>query len=81
MDYSSDKRAKRFEQKKRHVKRQVDILKVYGVEYQLDQPHRFHKRKALNCGDPKCVMCSNPRKVFGEKTFQERKFEAIAEED
>ena len=76
MDYSSDKRFKRFQQKKRHIDRQVDILKTTGVEHNKDQPHRYHKKKALNCGDPTCVMCMNPRKAFGEKTMQEKKFEA-----
>jgi hypothetical protein len=27
----------------------------------------------MNCGDPKCVMCSNPRKTFKEPTAQEKK--------
>ena len=40
--------------------------------------HRYHKMKALNCGDPNCVMCMNPRKAFGHKTMQEIKFECAA---
>ena len=40
--------------------------------------HRYHKKNALNCGDSNCVMCGNPRKFFGEKTMQERKFECQA---
>jgi hypothetical protein len=39
--------------------------------------HRFHKKNALNCGDPNYVMCMNPRKAFGEKTMQERRFECV----
>lgn len=49
-----------------------------GFAHSHNQPHRYHKKKALNCGDPKCVMCANPRKVFGHKTLQEKKFEAVA---
>lgn len=40
--------------------------------------HRFHKKHALNCGDSTCIMCMNPRKAWGEKTIQERKFECQA---
>lgn len=75
-----DKRNKRFQQKQRHIDRQ------YGIWCETmnrdgkwtKEPHRFHKKNALNCGDPNCVMCMNPRKAFGEKTIQERKFECQA---
>jgi hypothetical protein len=29
----------------------------------------------LDCGNPNCVMCANPRKVWKEKTIQEKRFE------
>jgi hypothetical protein len=29
----------------------------------------------MNCGNPNCVMCGNPRKVWGEKTMQEKRFD------
>jgi hypothetical protein len=73
-----EKRSKRIAQKQRHIERQVDIMSVHGLNNCKDQPHRFHKRKAMNCGDPGCVMCGNPRKFFKEKTLQEKKFEAVA---
>lgn len=82
---SKDKRQKRFQQKRRHIDRQLDIytthLSFYGDTVMNKQPHRFHKRHALNCGDSHCVMCGNPRKFFGEKTFQERKFECAGTDD
>jgi hypothetical protein len=40
-----------------------------------EQPHRFAKHHVLNCGNPKCVLCANPRHTFGEKTIQEKRFE------
>ena len=40
----------------------------------IDQPHRMSKMHAMNCGDPRCYMCGNPRKFFKEPTVQERKF-------
>lgn len=73
-----EKRSKRIAQKHRHIDRQVDIMHIYGFNNCKNQPHRFHKRKAMNCGDSKCVMCGNPRKFFNQKTIQEKKFEAVA---
>jgi hypothetical protein len=53
------------------VKKQTRIAKTYGVP--VDEPHKFAKRHAMNCGDPKCYMCANPRKVFNEPTQQEKR--------
>jgi hypothetical protein len=53
------------------VKRQVKIAKDLGAPI-LDA-HRFDKRHAMNCGDPQCHMCGNPRKFFKEPTFQEKR--------
>lgn len=74
-----EKRAKRLLQKERHIERQIRILKESGIwGVTVENPHRLHKVHALNCGKPKCLMCMNPRKSFGQKTIQERKFEAVA---
>ena len=40
----------------------------------IDQPHRWAKRHAMDCGRPRCMVCGNPRKIWNEKTFQEEKF-------
>jgi hypothetical protein len=74
------KHSTRLHQKQNHINRQVQIAKDYHMHKNmkwksLDEPHRNHKTAILNCGDPKCVMCMNPRKAFGEKTMQEKKFE------
>jgi hypothetical protein len=53
------------------VKRQTKIAKTYGVP--VSEPHKFAKHHAMNCGDPKCVMCMNPRKSFKELTQQEKR--------
>jgi len=53
------------------VKKQTRIAKTYGVP--VDEPHKFAKRHAMNCGNPKCHMCGNPRKVFNEPTQQEKR--------
>lgn len=53
------------------VNKQVRIAKAHNVP--VEEPHKFAKHHALNCGDPKCVMCSNPRKVFKELSVQEKR--------
>jgi hypothetical protein len=53
------------------VKKQSKIAKAHGVP--VTEPHKFAKHHAMNCGDPKCMMCSNPRKTFNELTAQEKR--------
>lgn len=78
------KHSTRIHQKENHIKKQVQLAKNYSYhklsstkrEWKyLTQPHRNHKKAIFNCGNPKCHMCMNPRKAFGEKTMQEKKFE------
>jgi hypothetical protein len=53
------------------VKKQTRIAKAYGVP--VTEPHKFAKHHAMNCGNPDCVMCGNPRKTFNELTAQEQR--------
>jgi len=53
------------------VKKQTRIAKGFGLP--VDEPHKFVKHHAMNCGNPKCHMCGNPRKVFNEPTQQEKR--------
>lgn len=70
---SKDRRQKRFLQKDRHIERQVTIALTNEHDYFRDDVnrHKLHKRHAMNCGKPTCLLCMNPRKAFGEKTMQE----------
>ena len=68
---TKDKHSKRLHQKENHVKKQTKIAKQLGI--QQKEPHRFAKHSPANCGNPKCVMCANPRKTFKELTAQEQK--------
>jgi F420-0:gamma-glutamyl ligase-like protein len=54
------------------VKKQQKIAKQFGLNHNY-QPHRWVKHHALNCGNPRCLLCKNPRKTFKELTAQERK--------
>ena len=68
------KRQKRFQQKNRHIERQFDIAKTNNHHYYNDNnKHRLHKMRAMDCGNPNCYMCGNPRRSpwDGSKTMQE----------
>jgi hypothetical protein len=74
------KRSRRILKEENAIKKQVRIAKQYGMdEKYTEQPHRFAKHHALNCGNPKCIMCDNPRHVWGEKTMQEKSFDQTCE--
>lgn len=75
-------RQRRFQQKRRHILRQRSIYLAYRMveddmipEFQF---HRYHKRKAMNCGTPRCIFCGNPRYIWNQKTLQERKHEQFS---
>jgi hypothetical protein len=72
------KHSKRILKTDNAVKKQVKIAKEFGIE--VKEPHKFAKLHAMNCGNPKCFMCSNPRKVFKEKTIQEKRLEQNIDE-
>ena len=65
------KKSKRLQKDENAVKKQTKIAKEFGVP--VTEPHKFAKRHAMNCGNPNCVMCSNPRKTFKELTQQEKR--------
>lgn len=67
-----ERHSKRLYSEESAVKKQVKIAKAYGVE--VKEPHKLAKHHALNCGNPKCIMCANPRKTFKELTAQEQSF-------
>ena len=72
------KHSKRILKTDNAVKKQVKIAKSAGSD--ISQPHKFAKLHAMNCGNPKCFMCANPRKVFNEKTIQEKRLEQNIDE-
>jgi hypothetical protein len=65
------KHSKRLLKDENAVKKQTKIAKTFGVP--VKEPHKFAKHHAMNCGNPKCVMCGNPRKTFKELTAQEKR--------
>jgi hypothetical protein len=39
----------------------------------IKQPHRLHKRRAMDCGNPQCYLCGNPRKTHKDRLTQQEK--------
>ena len=70
-DEEKVKHSKRIFETDNAVKKQVKIAKEFGIP--VKEPHKFAKHHAMNCGNPKCFMCSNPRKTFNELTPQEKR--------
>ena len=60
------------------IARQVKIAKTnssYNQKKIIKQPHRLAKHHAMNCGNPNCYLCGNPRKTHKDKlTTQEKRF-------
>ena len=67
--------SKRLLQKNNYIKKQLKIARAHGMEIKRGQEHRLQDHAALNCGRPSCMLCSNPRRVWKEKTIKEKSFE------
>jgi hypothetical protein len=72
-DEDKIKHSRRISKKRTAIQKQVKIAKAHGIT--VREYHRYAKHHALNCGRPHCMLCSNPRRTWGEKTIQEKKFE------
>ena len=59
------------------IHKQLKIAKQHGAGFNdmaIKEPHRLAKHHAMDCGNPKCLLCSR-EKVFKERTIQERRFD------
>jgi hypothetical protein len=79
--------AKFLNSRRRHktdvaIARQVKIAKSHGLGFNdkhIKEPHRHAKHHAMDCGNPQCGLCGNPRHVRkggaggGGLTVQERR--------
>jgi hypothetical protein len=77
--------AKYINSRRRHktdvaIARQVKIAKEHGLTQKdraIKQPHRMAKHHAMDCGQPGCALCGNPRRNGWYKkdrlTTQERR--------
>ena len=79
----SNEFAKFKNSKRRHktdvaIARQVKIAKSHGTYNQanIKQPHRLAKHRAMDCGNPQCFLCGNPRHIHKHgETKQEKSFD------
>jgi hypothetical protein len=72
------KHSRRIQQKENHIKKQVVIAKQNGHGFYsevIQQPHRLAKHNAMDCGNPECLIDGNPRKIYKERTKQEKSFD------
>lgn len=66
------KNSRRRQKDENAVKKQAKIAKEHGAP--VKEPHRLHKRHAMDCGNPECFLCGNPRKTHKDKlTAQEKR--------
>lgn len=75
-EFAKFKNSKRRHRDDIAIARQVKIAKQHGLtvnDRAVKQPHRMAKHHAMDCGQPGCMLCGNPRKVFKELTQQEKK--------
>lgn len=71
------KKSKRRLKDENAIKKQTKIAKEFGLP--VKEPHKFAKQHAMDCGNPKCLICSR-EKVFGEPTIQQKRFDQNLEE-
>jgi hypothetical protein len=68
------KHSRRLLKDENAINKQLKLAKESGNEKYIKEPHRLAKHHALDCGNPKCLLCSR-EKVFKEKTITERRFD------
>ena len=70
---SKEHRQLRIQRNLRHQTRQWQLAKQYHLESK--PKHYYNKHNALDCGNPQCVVCQNPRRTHKHTlTYQEQSF-------
>lgn len=71
------KHSKRIHNDETAINKQIKIAKEHGFGFYdkvIKQPHRTYKKHVMDCGNPKCFLCGNPRKTHKDKlTAQEKR--------
>lgn len=67
------KHSKRLLKDENAIKKQTKIAKRHGID--VKEPHKFVKHRAMDCGNPECGLCGNPRHTSKDSlTVQEKSF-------
>ena len=78
----SNETAKYINSRRRHkndvaIARQVRIAKQHGLGFHdkaIKEPHRLAKHHVMDCGNPQCPLCGNPRRTHKDTlTAQEKR--------
>ena len=74
-DFAKFKNSQRRHRDDLAIARQVKIAKEHSYNGQNRiEPHRFNKHHAMDCGNPHCYLCGNPRKTHKDRlTAQEKR--------
>ena len=76
-EQSKIKNSRRRQKDDNAVSKQVKIAKQHGMGFNdvaIKEPHRHAKRHAMDCGNPECFLCGNPRRTHKDKlTAQEKR--------
>lgn len=75
-EFAKFKNSQRRAKTDRAIARQIRIAKSHGTFNQanIKQPHRLAKHHAMDCGNPECYLCGNPRKTHKDRlTAQEKR--------
>jgi hypothetical protein len=76
-DEDKFKRSKRLLKDENAVARQVKIAKAHGLtdkDKAVKEPHRLVKHHVMDCGNPQCPLCGNPRRTHKDTlTAQEKR--------
>ena len=71
------KKSKRLLKDENAVARQVKIAKAHGLTDKnkaVKEPHRLVKHHVMDCGNPQCPLCGNPRRTHKDTlTAQEKR--------
>lgn len=77
-DDTKFKHSKRRQKTDRVIAKRERLRKAYKLPNNSPRQgggHRLSKMNGINCGNPKCFMCANPRKMFKERTIKEKSFD------
>lgn len=71
------KHSKRLQKDENAVNKQLKIAKQHtsfpSENKVVKEPHRLSKHHAMDCGNPECYLCGNPRKTHKDKLTQQEK--------
>lgn len=71
------KKSKRLLKDENAVAKQVKIAKAHGLtekDKAIKEPHRLAKHHVMDCGNPQCPLCGNPRRTHKDTlTAQEKR--------